>query len=284
MYYRVGKGICTLMNRQQEEGGTTCLAVPTGGSIANLRNVRAGKLTIAAAQSDARFNAVNGAGPFSEAGPDPDLRALFSVHVEPFTVVARRDAGIRSFDDLKGKRVNIGNPGSGGRATMESVMAAKGWTEADFAMVGSLPADQQSLALCHGRIQAMVYTVGHPNPSVGKAMGLCDAMIVEVEGPGIDKLIADNLSYAYTDIPAGIYPDNDEAVSTFGVRATVVASATTDAETVYRVVKSVFDNLERFRRMHPAFGDLDPGTMMMLGLSAPLHEGAIRYYREQGLM
>ncbi len=284
VYYRVGKAICSLMNRQAEGSGPTCQAAPTDGSIANLRGVRAGKLNVAVAQSDWQFHAVNGTGPFSAAGADPALRALFSVHGEPFTIVARRDAGIRSFDDLKGKRVNMGNPGSGQRATMEVVMAAKGWTEADFAMAGSLPADQQSLALCHGRIQAMVYTVGHPNPSVGKAIGLCDAVIVEVGGPEIDKLVADNPFYAYTEVPAGIYPGNGGAVTTFGVKATVVASAKMDAETVYRVVQAVFGNLERFRRLHPAFGNLDPGAMVRDGLSAPLHDGAIRYYKEQGLM
>jgi hypothetical protein len=284
VYYRVGKAICFLMNREADEGGPTCRAAPTDGSIANLRDIRAGKLDVAVAQSDWQFHAVNGTGPFSEAGADPDLRALFSVHGEPFTVVARRDAGIRSFDDLKGKRVNLGNPGSGQRATMEAVMAAKGWTAADFTLADSLPADQQSLALCHGRVQAMVYTVGHPNPSVGKAIGLCDAVIIEVVGPEIDKLVAQHPFYAYTDIPAGIYPGNDEAVTTFGVKATVVASAKTNPETVYRVVQAVFGNLERFRTLHPAFGDLDPGAMIRDGLSAPLHEGAIRYYREQGLM
>lgn len=283
VYYRVGKAICFLMNRQ-EEAEPTCQAVPTGGSIANLRDIRAGKLNIAVAQSDWQFHAVNGTGPFSEAGADPDLRALFSVHGEPFTVVARRDADILSFDDLKGKRVNMGNPGSGQRATMEVVMAAKGWTEADFALADSLPADQQSLALCHDRIQAMVYTVGHPNPSVGKAAGLCDALIVKVSGPEIDELVDRYPFYAYTSIPAGIYSGVDEPVTTFGVKATVVASAKMDPEAVYRVVQAVFGNLEHFRKLHPAFGDLDPGAMVTDGLSAPLHEGAIRYYKEQGLM
>jgi len=284
VYYRVGKAICFLMTRQDETAASTCQAVPTDGSIANLRDVRAGKLSIAVAQSDWQFHAVNGTGPFSEAGADPDLRALFSVHGEPFTVVARRDAEILSFDDLKGKRVNMGNPGSGQRATMEVVMAAKGWTEADFALADSLPADQQSLALCHDRIQAMVYTVGHPNPSVGKAAGLCDALIVNVSGPEIDELVDRYPFYAYASIPAGIYPGGDEPVTTFGVKATVVASAKIDPEAVYRVVQAIFGNLERFRKLHPAFGDLDPGAMVKDGLSAPLHDGAIRYYREQGLM
>lgn len=284
VYYRVGRAICSLINRQSAEVGLTCQALPTDGSIANLRDVRKGELQIAVAQSDWQFHAVNGTGPFAKAGADGDLRALFSVHGEPFTVVAREDSGIASFDDLKEMRVNIGNPGSGQRATMEVVMKAKGWTVEDFAVAGALPANQQSLALCHGRLDAMIYTVGHPNPSVGKAIGLCDAVIVDVGGPEIDRLVAENPYYAYTEIPAGIYGGSDKPVRTFGVKATVVSSAKVDEETVYRVVRMVFDDLDRFRSLHPAFGNLDPKAMVTDGLSAPVHDGAARYFKETGLM
>ena len=284
VYFRVGRAICSLVNRQSADLKLTCEARPAEGSIANLQDVRDGKLQIALAQSDWQFHAAKGSGPFSSAGPDDKLRSLFSVHGEPFTVVARRDSGITTLNDLKGKRVSIGNPGSGQRATMEVVMAAMGWTADDFALVESLPADQQSLALCHDRVQAMVYTVGHPNASVGKAIGLCDARIIDVSGPAIDKLVADQPYYAYTEIPGGIYSGNDEPVKTFGVKATVVASADLDADTAYALVKTVFDNLDRFRGMHPAFGALAAKHMISDGLTAPLHEGAVRYYKEKGLM
>jgi len=284
VYYRVGRAICSLVNRQSAELDLTCEAIPTKGSIANLQDVRDGKLQIALAQSDWQFHAAEGSGPFSSVGPDQKLRSLFSVHGEPFTVVARRDSGITTLDDLEGKRVNVGNPGSGQRATMEVVMAAMGWTADDFALVESLPADQQSLALCHDRVQAIIYTVGHPNASIGKAIGLCDAQIVEVGGPAIDRLVADRPYYAYTEIPGGIYSGNDELVKTFGVKATVVASADLDADTAYAVVKTVFENFDRFRGMHPAFGTLEAKPMVTDGLTAPLHEGAVRYYKEKGLM
>ncbi len=284
VYYQVGRAICRLVNAGTAEHGLTCQSVSTAGSIYNLTNVRVGRLQIGVAQSDWQFHAAKGSAAFESPGPDPDLRALFSVHGEPFTVVARRDSEIRKFDDLAGKRVNIGNPGSGQRATMEEVMRAAGWDKSIFSLANELPASQQSLALCHDRVQAMVYTVGHPNVSVGQAAGLCDAVLVEVKGPAIDKLVRENPFYAYTEIPGGIYTGNPEPVTTFGVKATVVASAKLDAETVYNVVKSVFDQLDSFKKMHPAFGDLDPASMVKDGLSAPLHEGALRYYREQGLM
>ena len=283
VYYQVGKAICRLVNAETNRHGITCKSPSTAGSIFNLRSIREGTLQLGVAQSDWQFHAVNGTSKFESAGPDDTLRALFSVHGEPFTVVARRDAGVSSFDGLKGKRVNVGNPGSGQRATMEIVMQAKGWKMDDFALANELPASQQSLALCHDRVQAMVYTVGHPNASVAQAAGLCDAVIVEVSGPDIDALVKENPYYAYTEVPGGVYPGNPEPVVTFGVKATVVASRNLGDDVVYQIVRTVFDNMDGFKKMHPAFGNLDPSRMVADGLSAPLHDGALRYFREKGL-
>ena len=279
VYFRVGRAICMLV---EGADGPSCEAPSTAGSVFNLNNIRGGELQFAVAQSDMQYYAVNGEPPFAGTSADESLRALFSVHSEPFTLVVRRDANIKSFDDLAGRRVNIGNPGSGQRATMEIVMQAKGWTEADFVLADELPASQQSLALCHDKVQAMVYTVGHPNDSVAQAVRLCDAALAEVKGAYIDELIEKNPFYAQATIPAGQYREDAPAVDTFGVKATVVTSSEVDANTVYTVVKAVFEDLDRFRSMHPAFSTLEPASMIKDGLSAPLHEGAQRYYRERG--
>ena len=283
VYWPVGRTICRLVNEDTASHGVSCEAIPTEGSVANLEALRTGGPQIAVVQSDWQYHAVEGTSVFAAAGPDPELRALFSVHSEPFTVVARRDAGFAKLDDLKGGRVNLGNPGSGQRATMEVVMAAKGWSEDDFLLAEALPASQQSLALCHGRIQAMVYTVGHPNASIGQAAGLCDAVILEVKDAAIDKLVAENPFYAYTQVPGGVYPGNPDPVTTFGVKATVVSSAEVDGEVIHTVVAAVFDNLDRFKLAHPAFGTLEPEAMATDALSAPLHEGAARYFAAAGL-
>ena len=282
VYFQVGRAICRLSRAAVSEAGLGCSALPTAGSIANLRDLRAGKLQFAVAQSDWQFHAVNGTAGFTENKPDTDLRALFSVHGEPFTLVARRDAEIERLQDLVGKRVNLGNPGSGQRGTMEIVMQAMGWEKATFSLAEELPATQQSLALCHDRVQAMIYTVGHPNDSVAQAVRLCDAVIVEVSGRPIDILVAKYPFYAHMEIPGGLYAGNTQDVRTFGVKATVVSSAKVDADTVYAITKAVFDDLDGFRRLHPAFANLLPQQMIKDGLSAPLHEGALRYYRERG--
>ncbi|WP_299391548.1 TAXI family TRAP transporter solute-binding subunit [Pelagibius sp.] len=284
VYFQVGRAACRLINQTQSEHGITCTAEPTAGSIANLEAVRQGTIAFAVAQSDWQFHAVNGTSRFAEAKADSDLRAVFSVHGEPFTVVARRDSGIQHLRDLAGKRVNIGNPGSGQRGTMEVVMKAMNWSKTSFSLAEELPASQQSLALCHDRIQAMIYTVGHPNDSVAQAVRLCDAVIAEVSGRQIQKLVDDNPYYAMTAVPGGLYAGNANDVATFGVKATVVTSAQVPAETVYAVTRAIFENLERFRAMHPAFARLQPEVMVRDGLSAPLHEGAARYFKEKGWM
>ena len=284
VYYQVGRNICRLINNTSEKHGITCQSHISKGSISNLNDIRSGELDLGLAQSDAQYYAVNGSGMFQEKSPDRELRALFSVHSEPFTLVVRRDADIDHLNDLVGKRVNIGNPGSGQRGTMEVVMEAKGWDKSIFSMANELPAWQQSLALCHDRVQAMIYTVGHPNPSIEQATSLCEAKIVEVSGPEIDHLVSQNRFYVHTAVPGGIYQGNPDPVPTFGVNATIVASSRLSDDVVYFAVKAVFDNLEVFKQMHPALSELDKNLMVKGGLSAPLHEGARRYYLEQGLI
>jgi len=283
VYYPTGGAICRLVNKGRKEHGIRCSVESTGGSVYNLKTIRAGELEFGVAQSDWQYHAYNGTSDnFQDDGPFEGLRAVFSVHPEPFTVVARADSGITEFDDLKGKRVNIGNPGSGQRGTMEVVMDAKGWTTDDLALATELKAAEQSAALCDNQIDAMVYTVGHPSGSIQEATTACDSVLVNVTGPVIDELIAENPYYRKATIPGGMYRGTDSDVTTFGVGATIVTSADVSDEAVYQVVKAVFDNFEDFKKLHPAFANLTPEEMIKDGLSAPLHDGAAKYYREKG--
>ena len=282
VYYVVGGSICRLVNKGTKDHDIKCTHT-TGGSVANINGIRAGDLDMGVAQSDWQYHAYNGTAPdkFPD-GAFQELRAVFSVHPEPFTVVARTDANISSFMDLKGKRVNVGNPGSGQRGTMEVVMEKLGWTMGDFALASELKSAEQSQALCDNKIDAIVFTVGHPNGSIKEATTSCDAHLVSVEGPEIDKLASDNDYYAKATIPGGMYKGSDNDTNTFGVGATFVTSTKTDADTVYQIVKAVFDNFDRFKKLHPAFANLDQSKMIVNNLSAPLHDGAVRYYKEQG--
>jgi len=284
VYYPTGGAICRLVNKGRKKHGVRCSVESTGGSVYNLNTIRAGELDMGVAQSDWQYHAYNGTSKFKDAGANKDLRAVFSVHPEPFTVVARAGSGIKNFTDLKGKRVNIGNPGSGQRGTMEVLMDAMGWKKSDFTLASELKAAEQSKALCDNKIDAMVYTVGHPSGSIKEATTTCDAVLVTVDGPAVDKLVADNDYYRIATIPGGMYRGNPNDTQTFGVGATFVSSSNVPEETVYVVVKSVFENFDSFRKLHPAFGNLKKEQMVKDGLSAPLHDGAKRYYKEAGLL
>jgi hypothetical protein len=252
--------------------------------VYNLNAIASGELDMGVAQSDWQYHAYNGTDKFAEKGPNKDLRSVFSVHPEPFTVVARADAGIKNFEDLKGKRVNVGNPGSGQRGTMEVLMEKLGWTMDDFKLASELKPAEQSQALCDNKIDAFVYTVGHPNGSIKEATTSCDAVIVNVTGPAVDALVADNPYYRYATIPGGMYRGTDEDAKTFGVGATFVTSAKVPDNVIYVVVQAVFENFDDFKKLHPAFSVLKKEEMVKDGLSAPLHDGAAKYYKEVGLI
>ena len=284
VYYPTGGAICRLVNKNRKEHGIRCSVESTGGSVYNINTIRAGELDMGVAQSDWQYHAYNGTSKFADQGRFEGLRAVFSVHPEPFTVVARADSGIRNFQDLKGRRVNVGNPGSGNRGTMEVVMAAMGWTMDDFALASELKPSEQSKALCDNKIDAMLYIVGHPSGAISEATSACDSVLVNVTGPEIDRLVAENDFYRTATVPGGMYRGNPDDTVTFGVGATFVSSTATPADVVYEVVKAVFSDLEGFKKLHPAFSILKAEEMIADSLSAPLHDGAMKYYKEAGLM
>lgn len=283
VYYPTGGAICRLMNRNRKKHKIRCSVESTGGSIFNLNVIRSGELDFGVVQSDWQFHAYNGSSKFKDKGANKKLRAVFSIHSEPFTLMARKDSGITEFADLKGKRVNIGNPGSGQRGNMELLMQKYGWSKSDFALASELKASEQSRAICDNKIDAITYTVGHPNASIKEASTSCDTVLVPITGPIIDELISTTPYYAPTSIPGGMYRGSDKDTPTFGVKATLVTSTDVSEEVVYQLVKAVFENFDNFRKLHPAFSHLKKANML-LGNSAPLHPGAVRYYKEKGLM
>ena len=282
VYYPAGGAICRLVNKNRKQHGIRCSVESTGGSVFNINTIKAGELDMGVAQSDVQFNAVKGRNQFKE--PFVELRAVFSLHPEPVTVVVRKEAGIKTFADLKGKKFNVGNPGSGTRASLDELIAAMGWTIKDFALASELKADEHGPALCDGKIDGFFYLVGHPSANIQDPTTVCGAKLVSVTGPAVDKLVKANPYYAYATIPAGLYPNNPQETKTYGVLATVVSSTRTSPDTVYQVVKAVFDNFSDFKKLHPAFQVLKPENMIKDGLSAPLHDGAVKYYKEKGWM
>jgi TRAP transporter TAXI family solute receptor len=284
VYYAAGGAICRLMNKDRARHGIRCSVESTGGSVFNVNTIKAGELDFGVTQSDWQFHATKGGKVFEKDGPHKDLRAVFSIHPEPFTVLARKEANANSIDALKGKRFNVGNPGSGTRASMEELMGALGWKMSDFSLASELKADEHGAALCDNKIDAFIYGVGHPSANIQDPITTCGAKLVPLTGPAVDKLVAGAPYYAKVNIPGGLYAGHANPVPTYGVLATFVTSAKVADATVYELVKAVFDNFDEFKKLHPAFGALEPKDMVKNGNSAPMHPGAVKYYKEKGWM
>ena len=284
VYYAAGGAICRLVNKERARHGIRCSVESTGGSVVNINTIRAGELDFGVAQSDWQYHATKGTKVFEKDGPFADLRAVFALHPEPFTVLTRKEANIAKFEDLKGKRFNVGNPGSGTRASAEELLSAMGWKISDFGLAAELKADEHGAALCDNKIDGFIYGVGHPSANIQDPITTCGARLVPLTGPAIDKLVKGAPFYAYADIPGGLYAGHPNPTRTYGVLATFVTSAKVPEATVYELVKAVFENFDEFKKLHPAFANLDPKSMIKDGQSAPLHPGAVKYYKEKGWM
>jgi len=284
VYYAAGGAICRLMNKERAKHGIRCSVESTGGSVYNVNTIKAGELDFGVAQSDVQFNAVKGQAQFKEGGPHADLRAVFSVYPEALTVLARKEANIKKFEDFKGKRFNVGNPGSGTRDTVNILLGALNMKTSDFSLTSELKPDEHGAALCDNKIDGFAFVVGSPAANIQDPTTTCGAKLVPISGPAVDKLVKDFPYFAHVTIPGGMYPGNPDATKTFGVMASFVTSAKVPDAVVYAMVSAVFDNFEEFKKLHPAFANLDPKDMVKSGISAPLHEGAIKYYKEKGWM
>ncbi|WP_316678163.1 TAXI family TRAP transporter solute-binding subunit [uncultured Tolumonas sp.] len=283
VYYPAGGAICRLLNKSQKQHQLRCSVTTSEGSIANIQKLRNNEVPLAIVQSDIEQHAFTGATEFAQSGPMPQLRALFSLYSEAFTLVVREDSHISQLSDLVSKRVDIGNPGSGERATMELLMQQLNWKQTDFSQISGLHADERAQALCDNQIDAFVYVAGHPNGAIREATNSCDAKLLPLPPEQIASILKAHPEYSAATIPGGLYRDNDTDTATIGVTATLLTTDKLDDETAYQVVKAAMENLEQLERSHPALKGLNPENMTHVGLTVPLHPGAARYYREHNI-
>ena len=285
VYYPTGGAIAKMVNKKRKEYGIRATVESTGGSVFNVNAVMAGDLEFGVVQSDRQYQAMKGIANWEDKGPQKDLRAVFSIHPETVDLIAAVDSNINSLADLKGKRVNIGNIGSGYRKNAIDALMANGLDyEKDF-HAESLKAAESPGLIQDGRLDAAFYTVGHPSGYYKEATsGKRKLKFVPITN--VESLL-DKYPYYAKAVTAvtKFYPAaaNDKDVETFGVKATFVTSAKVPDNVVYAIVKEVFENFEDFKKLHPAYSGLTKKNMLE-GLSAPLHPGAVKYYKEAGLM
>jgi uncharacterized protein len=284
VYYPAGGAICRLINRGRKEHGIRCSVESTGGSVSNLNAIRNGGIDFGIVQSDWQYHAYKGTGFFSDQKPFKELRSVFSLYTETFTMAVLEKSGIKKIDDIVGKRVNFGPQGSGMNATMEVLMEAKGWTKDSFAAVNYLQPSEQPKALCDGKIDVMIYAAGNPNGVLQEATQTCRVKILSIDSETIEKLVKEDPFYAKAMIPGGVYAGNPKNIETFGVKASVVTSEKASSDVVYNMTKAVFENLDNLKTLHPVFSSLKKESMIREGNSAPIHPGALKYFKEAGLL
>ena len=284
IYHPVGNAICRMFNLAAERQARPCVALSSDGSVANIRRIEGGESTFGLSQTDVAYAAFHGEGPFAAAGPDPKLRLLIALYPEAFTVVARADSGIRDFQDLRDKRVGIGKSGAGYTFTRDVVLGGYGWTISDPERMLELGPAEQNQALCSNKVDAIIFEAGHPNGLTQEATTGCRARLVRIAGPPIDRLLAAHPYYVASVIPGGMYAGNPHDVLTIGTRAVLVTSSDQSDQLAYALVKAVFENFADFRRLHPALATLSIETMVPSEAVMPIHPGAMKYFREAGLV
>jgi hypothetical protein len=284
-YLPTGGAIAEIVNNKQEEFGFRCIAKPTSGSVYNINAIMAGDMEFGIVQSDSQYQAFNGLDEWKDKGPQKDLRTMFSLYTESVTLLASVDSGIKTIQDLKGKRVYIGEIDSGSRQNAMDALNAAGidWKTDIKVIKRGKKYDVQSM-LMRGELDAFFYTVGHPTTAIKFAtVGAKKTLFISIDN--IEKLLSKHPYYVKSLIPVSLYPQiaNDEDVKTFGVKATFVTSAKIPDNVVYAITKEVFENLGSLKYSDPSLNMLTKERMIKDGLTAPLHPGALQYYKEAGL-
>lgn len=284
VYYPTGGAISQLINKKKDVYQIKMTVESTAGSVYNINSVLNKDLDFGIAQSDRQYQAYNGLAEWKKSGKQSDLRSVFSIHSEAVTLIASLKSQIKSIKDLKGKRVNLGNQGSGQLQKAKDVLFNSDVNEKDV-QAEYVKAVEAAGLLQDGRIDAFFYTAGHPNGSIKEATsGREKVLIIDIKGDGINNLLQQKPYYVSMYIPNKFYPQalNYVDVNTIGVKATLITSVKVDEDVVYALTKEVFDNFEEFKTLHPAYQTLTKKDMLK-GLTAPIHKGALKYYKEAGL-
>jgi uncharacterized protein len=283
IYYQIGAAICRLLRDHPPSRPIDCQTEGSAGAVANVRMVAAGRVPLGLAQSDTLYDAVTGTGGFAGYSPDNQVRALFSPVVETFLVLTAARNWVPQIADLRGRRVNIGESASGTEVTFRKMMAARGWSPADFAGLSGIRASLQAQALCAGRVDAVAFVAANPVPVIQDAAFTCAARFVPLDQAFVRDMVERYPYYVAASIPGGLYRNNPDPTPTIGVRGVVIASVATPDEIVYTVTHTVFEHLPELRTLHLAFSQVTAEEMLDQCVFAPVHPGAARYYREAGL-
>ncbi len=281
-YYPTGGAVCRLVNKMKKTTKIRCSVESTGGSVYNINTIKNGEMDFGIAQSDVVYQAANGTKKFEGKKVDK-LRSVMAIYPELFTLVTRASAKINGIMDIKGKRINLGNPGSGNEATALALFKKLDMKKSDLKFAGALKSAEMPDALRDNKIDGYFYMVGHPTANIKDASNSLDVKLVPITGTKVDEFVKENPYFAQADVPGKLYKGNDKPTPTFGVKAVLVSSTDVSEKAVYTVVKAILENFDEFKKLHPAYANITKESLLK-GLAAPLHDGAKKYYKEAGLL
>lgn len=283
VFHPVGTRLCEVINHNRMADLVRCIAYTSGGSVYNIHAMLSTELDLAISRSDLAFQAYNGEGAFASAGPARELRVIASLYGMPVTVIARRDAGVKTIEDIRGKRLNLGNRGSGQRTIAEMLLKSLGLGTGDFAATTELTTSAMGKAFCEGKIDVMLEALGNPAAFYKRAIEECDGVIVPISTPVLENILKSQPRLGRLEIPGGIYRGFDDPIPSFGFTAVLLTSTRIDDEAIYRVTRSLFSRLPEFRQSHPVLERLKTLNMVRDGITIPFHPGSLRYLASQGM-
>ena len=282
-YYPTGGAICQMVNKNKKTTNIRCSVESTGGSVYNVNTIKAGELDFGISQSDTAYQAYKGEGKFEGAAAVPELRSAIAIYPVLLALVVSQESGIKTINDLKGKKINMDSPGSGTRMTAEMVFDAFGLKTSDLALANELKSSEGPTMLQDNHIDGYFFMVGHPTANIKDAANSVDISIVPIEGTGIDAMIKKYPYFAKGTISGSFYKGVPNDVPSIGVKAVLITSTKVKDEVVYQVVKTILDNFEKFKELHPAYKTITKESLLE-GLSVPQHPGAIKAFKEAGLL
>jgi len=278
-----GRAVCRTINRSAAD--LSCRVIPAADDTHNLTNLNGGSLDLALLDSRLLHDAVTRKGQFQFLDIRYDnLGTLLPLYQLPVLLVARIDAGIAGLSDLKGRRINIGIAHTKVREAVDFIMTAKGWTQPDFKLVQELPAtlSQDTMAFCHGSVDAMVHIGVHPDSALQQLMDLCAAVPVDMNDGDITRAVEGNPAVSIVSLPSSTYPGLEKPVASFGTTIWLAASGSLDDEAAMAVMTALEKHQDRLRSIHPALGGfaVDPSDGPDIGIA--LHPGAAGYFASRG--
>ena len=282
VYYPVAREICNLLNSGRETHLVRCLATESGGSIYNIPAIATGELDVALTRAGLAHKAFRGEEMFKAYGANSSLRLISILYSQPVSIIVKQESNIQKFNEVKGKRVNLGNLGSGKRGISELLLEVMNWSHSDFSEVYELNTSNMGKAFCSDKVDVLIEAIGMPSKFLDRMVNDCKGRFVDISDDVVELIRQKGPFYTPGIIPKKFYPTQEKDVRTFNVNVVLISSARVNDATIYELTKAIFGDVKKLKKIHQVFSNMMPRSMVDQAPSIPYHDGALRYFKEHG--